>query len=98
MARSELEIEELFGRQFALESMLTHLIWSWAKDQPHPPTALAGYLRPIEQGMAALAANQSSGNVSMQAARETVRQIGLELERTLQKAALHRADDQGPVQ
>jgi len=96
MSRSDEEIEALFGRQYALESMLTHLIWSWAKEQPHPPSALSEYLRPIEQGMAALAANQSPESAAMQAARMTVREIALELEQTLQKAALHRAGAKGP--
>lgn len=96
MPRSEKEIEELFGRQFALETMLTHLIWSWAKDQPHPPSALGNYLRPIEAGVDRMAASQSPESVSMQAAR--VREIAKELERTLQQAALHRASGKGRVQ
>lgn len=97
MARSDEEIEELFGRQYALESMLTHLIWAWAKDQPHPPSALANYLRPIEEGLAKTA-SQSPGSAAIQAARATVREIGLELERTLQQQALLRTSGEGPVQ
>lgn len=98
MPRSDAEIEELFGRQFALEAMLTQLIWAWAKEQPHPPTALAGYLRPVEEGMAKLAASQPTPGDAMRAAQETVRGIALELERTLQEAALRRASATGPVQ
>lgn len=98
MPRSEEEMEELIGRQFALEAMLTHLIWSWAKEQPHPPSALAGYLRPIEEGMERFAASHSPDNASMRAARQAVRDIAKELERTLHEAALRRSSDKGPVQ
>ncbi len=98
MPRRDEEFEELVGRQFALEAMLTHLIWSWAKEQPHPPTALAGYLRPVEEGMARFAASQSPENGSIRAAQEAVRDIAKELEKTLQEASLRRAGGTGPVQ
>jgi hypothetical protein len=96
MARSEEEIEELFGRQFAVEAMLTH-VWAWAKAQPHPPSALAGYLRPLEEGMDQMA-NQSPRSAAMQAAQATVRQIAEELERTLHRQVVLRAGGEGPVQ
>ena len=98
MPRSDEDIEALFGRQFALEAMLTHLIWAWTKDQPHPPSALAGFLRPIEEGMAAMKASQSPPSAAMTAAAETVHGIAVELERILQSAALRRADGEGGVQ
>lgn len=98
MPRSAGEIEELFGRQFALEALVTQLAWSWAGSQPHPPTALAGFLRPVEDGMAKLAASQPSQSAATRAALETVRGIALELERTLQSAALRRAGGEGGVQ
>jgi hypothetical protein len=97
MKRSEEELEHLFGQAFALEAMLTHLIWAWAKEQPHPPTALSTYLRPIEESMAELGRGQH-GNLAMKAAEETVRGIALELERTLHEEALRRTEREGPVQ
>lgn len=98
MKRSDAEIEELFGRQFAMEAMITQLAWAWASSQPHPPTALASYLRPIEQSMQKLDEDPATRGPATAAARETVRQIALELERTLQKAALLRASSEGKAQ
>lgn len=98
MSRSDEEIEMLIGRQFALEAMLTQLIWKWASSQPHPPTALSEYLRPVEDGMAQLAASSPDGSIAMSASRSTVRMIAEELERTLHREALNRASGKGPVQ
>jgi hypothetical protein len=90
-------VEELLGRQFAVEAMLTHLISKWMLSQPHPPTALGEYLRPLEEGMAKMASHPNADR-SVKAAQTTVREIALELERTLHKEALLRAGSSGQAQ
>lgn len=97
MPCSDEEFEELKGRQFAVEAMLTQLIWAWAKDQPLPPVALAGLLRPIERQMARMA-SRSPEDMAIQVARLTVRDIAEELGRTVEKEALRRTGGKGPVQ
>ena len=85
----------IHGRQLALEGMLIQTIWKWAETQPHPPTALASWMRPIEEQFQAMQSDPGNHPVAMTAALETVRGICLELEATLQRAALLRATPGG---
>jgi len=81
---------ELQGRLFAMETMISHLVWRWALDQEHPPTALATYLRPLEEKAAAMAGDPENDQAAMQAAVETIRGIGESLEHALHEEALRR--------
>jgi hypothetical protein len=94
----EERIARLEGHSFALEALLARLVWVWTLDQPHPPTALARYLRPVEEQMAVMLASQSPPTAAMQAAHQQVREFAQELERTLQREALNRASGEGSVQ
>lgn len=95
---NEERLARLEGHQFALEALLAGLVWVRVADQPHPPTALSHYLRPVEEQMAAMLASQSPPSAAMQAAHQQVREFAEELERTLQRQALLRTGAKGPVQ
>lgn len=82
---------ELQGRFLAMEAMMSHLIWRWALDKEHPPTALATYLRPLEEKAAAMAADPANDAVAMKAAQNTIRGIAESLEHALHEEALRRA-------
>lgn len=94
----EERLARLEGHGFALEALLARLVWMWTVDQPHPPTALSRYLRPIEEQMDALLASQSPPSAAMLSAHQQVREFAEEMERTLQREALNRAGGEGPVQ
>ena len=79
------------GRLLAMEAMIVQTVWSWAMSQPHPPTALARWLRPLEEQFAEMARDPGNHPAAMQAAQETVQGIGLLLEQTLHEDALRRA-------
>lgn len=83
------------GRMLAIEGMLIQTIWKWAETQPHPPTALASWMRPIEEQFRAMQNDPGNHPAAMTAAVETVQGICLELEATLQRAALLRATPAG---
>jgi len=89
------EKRELYGRLFAYETMLTHLIWRVAVESRHPPTTLSAYLRPIEEKMEAMAGDPLSDQDAMRAAQETVRGIAETLLETLETEALRRAKTEG---
>lgn len=88
-------IEQMRGHLFVLESMLVHLVWAWARGQDHPPSALANYLRPIEEGMAAMAANPDLRSAAMRHARDALSEIAAELEATLHREVLRRTEAGG---
>jgi len=90
--------EELTGRQFALQAMVTHLLWTWAMEKDQPQLALAGFFRPLERMMADLAASQPPENAAIQEALHTVRETAHQLDETLSEEALRRTDGKGPVQ
>lgn len=90
--------EELAGRQFALQAMVTHLLWTWAMEKGQPQLALAGFFRPLERMMADLAASQSPENAAIQEALHTVRETAQQLDETLAAEVLLRTDGKGPVQ
>lgn len=87
--------QEIQGILLAHETLLTHLIWRFAMGQPHPPTALSAYLRPIEEKMAHLLHSQSIPQGIADAAHATTQQIARQLEKTLHVESLRRAKPKG---
>jgi hypothetical protein len=81
----------LQGRLLALESALTQLAFRWVLTQPHPPTALSGFLRPLEEDAANMSRDPENHPDAMEAMRLTIQGMGEALEAGLHKAALLRA-------
>lgn len=86
------EADELWahlqGRLFAMELMLSHLIWSWALDHGHPPTALATYFQWLEERAAADAADPANHPAAMRAMQDTIRGMAETAERRLHEQIL----------
>lgn len=74
---------------------MVQLTWMWALDRPHPPTALADFLRPLEQGFQAMAEKPGNHPVQMQAANIFVKNMAETLERLLHAEALRRTETEG---
>ncbi len=83
------------GKVFALEAMLVQTVWALAMSQPHPPTVLSKWLRPLEEQIAKMQADPGNHPVAMETARETIQGVGQLLERTLHEEALRRATPEG---
>jgi hypothetical protein len=83
------------GRLWALEAMIAQAVWRWTMTQPHPPTALASWLRPIEEALATMQRDPGNHPAAMASAAETVKGTALLLERTLHEEALRRAEPSG---
>jgi hypothetical protein len=80
----------LQGQITALEAAVTQLAFRWGISQPHPPTALSDFLRPLEEDAKKMSADPGNHPVAMQAMSETIRGIAEALEAGLHQAALLR--------
>lgn len=87
--------QEMRGQALALEMMVTQLAWEWAMSQPHPPTALSQWMRPIEEAIDAMTADTGNDQCAMQSARETVKGVFRLLEERLHVESLRRAKPKG---
>lgn len=83
--------EALQGRLMVLEAFAAQSAWMWAYTQPHPPTALAMLLRPIEEGLQAARHDPGHNAELFEAAWSTYRDIALRIEELLHQGALFHA-------
>lgn len=90
--RSFDEIEIVKGRQFALEIVLTHLVWQWGRQQGHPPSALSEFFRPLDQGLKSQSATEHPPSVAITAALGLLGDMQEEIQRMLHTEAVVRTN------
>jgi hypothetical protein len=93
----ESNLEALAGQAMAHQMLLTQMIWEWTRRQSHPPTALAGLLRPVEEHAAELNSRETLPAEYRASLAETVQGMARVLAETLERQALLRAEPKGPA-
>lgn len=95
---TENDFAALQGRLLAYELFLTQLAFRWGITQPHPPTAIADLLRPIEQFAAAMQHDPANDPAAMTMLQSTVRNMAGVIESGLHAEALRLATAKSPGQ